>query len=151
MGGVAGGSRVTTPLSGEAAKPSTEHEMEIQTVLLVDDEPDIRLIAEMALGTVGGMTTLTAESGSEGIEVAAEKQPDLIMLDVMMPGMDGHETLERLREDERTKEIPVIFMTAKVQKSELDKLMALGAAAVVAKPFDPMTLADEVRRLAADL
>ena len=125
--------------------------MEIKKVLLVDDEPDIRLIADMGLSTVGGLTTFQASSGSEALAMAAEHKPDIILLDVMMPVMDGPETFEGLRADERTKSIPVVFVTAKVQPSEVERFMSLGAAAVVAKPFDPMTLADDLRKIAAEL
>ncbi len=125
--------------------------MEIQTVLLVDDEPDIRLIAEMGLSKVGGLTVFTAASGSEALATAVAQSPDVILLDVMMPGMDGPETLEGLRADERTRATPVIFVTAKAQQSEIERFMGLGAAGVVAKPFNPLTLADQVREIAAEL
>jgi two-component system, OmpR family, response regulator len=114
-------------------------------ILFVDDDEDIRTIARMSLTTVGGWQVTLAASGPSAIELATQDPPDLIILDVMMPGMDGFATLERLRANERTAEIPVIFLTAKVQTPELDRYRASGTA-VVAKPFDPMKLPDEIRR-----
>lgn len=119
----------------------------LEKVLIIDDEDDIRAIAEISLRSVGGLATLVASSGAEGIGRARDEQPDLILLDVMMPGMDGMQTLERLRADETTAAIPVIFMTARVQKHEADTYLDLGAIGVLAKPFNPMELANEVRRL----
>ena len=119
-------------------------------ILLVDDEDDIRMIAEINLRDVGGFETMTAESGAEGIATAIAEQPNLILLDMMMPHMDGMQTLERLREDERTRGIPVIFMTAKAQRTELERYVASGALGVITKPFDPMQLANEVRRIVED-
>lgn len=116
-------------------------------VLHVDDEPDIREIARVALGDVGGLEVVSAGSGVEGLREAASWKPDLILLDVMMPGMDGPTTLTRLRDCPDTAGIPVIFMTAKVRGHEIDHYMTLGAMGVISKPFDPMTLADEVRTI----
>ena len=119
-------------------------------ILLVDDEDDIRMIAEISLRDVGGFETLTAESGAEGIAAAIAEQPDLILLDMMMPHMDGLHTLQLLRADERTRAIPVIFMTAKTQRTELESYLTAGAVGVVTKPFDPMQLASDVRRIVED-
>ena len=119
-------------------------------VLLVDDEDDIRMIAEISLRDVGGFETLTAESGAEGIAAAIAEQPDVILLDMMMPHMDGMQTLQRLRADARTREIPVIFMTAKAQRAEMESYLAAGAVGVITKPFDPMRLASDVRRIVED-
>jgi CheY-like chemotaxis protein len=113
-------------------------------ILLVDDEDDIRTVARMSLERVAGWTVLTASSGAEGCAVAAAEQPDAIVLDVMMPGQDGPATLTQLREDPATASIPVVFLTAKVQVAERERLQAMGALGVVAKPFDPMTLATEL-------
>lgn len=121
--------------------------MTIRTVLLVDDEPDIRRIGELSLRGVGRLEVLLASSGAEAVELAARAQPDVILLDVMMPGMDGPSTLAALRARPETAQIPVVFVTAKVQRREVDHYRALGAAGVVAKPFDPMTLAADVRRI----
>jgi CheY-like chemotaxis protein/HPt (histidine-containing phosphotransfer) domain-containing protein len=114
-------------------------------ILHVDDEPDIREVVEMSLGLDPTFTTRHCGSGQEGLSAAAEWQPDIILLDVMMPGMDGPATLAKLRGDSRTADIPVIFMTARAQAREADQFRALGAVGVIAKPFDPMTLAASVR------
>lgn len=116
----------------------------IQRVLLVDDDPDIRMVGGLALG-VGGWDVHVAASGEEGLRMAIELQPDVILLDVMMPTMDGPTTLERLRRNATTSEIPVIFCTAKAQRHEVEYYASLGAAGVIAKPFDAMSLHVEVR------
>lgn len=120
--------------------------MEIRKVMLVDDEVDIRTIGEMALESVGQWQVVAAASGEEALELAARERPDVILLDVMMPKMDGPTTFARLREQPDTADTPVIFMTAKVQKQEVARYLDLGASGVIAKPFDPMTLPDEIRR-----
>jgi CheY-like chemotaxis protein len=114
-------------------------------ILHVDDEPDLREIIEISLGLDPDFVIRSCESGTEGIVVAAEWNPDVILLDVMMPVMDGIATLMVLRENPGTARIPVIFMTARAQARELDRFRALGAFGVIAKPFDPMTLAASVR------
>jgi len=119
----------------------------IEKVLMIDDEPDIRRIGEMSLSAVGKLKVLLASSGAEGIELARREKPDVILLDVMMPGLDGPATLQRLRADAETAKIPVIFMTAKVQRAEVERYLDLGAQGVVPKPFDPLTLAARVREL----
>ena len=116
-------------------------------VLLVDDEADIRRIGELSLQTVGGWEVLLAESGSEGIEAAKAHRPDLILMDMMMPEMDGLTTLRQLREDPELASTPVVFMTAKVQRDEVARYLKEGAKGVVHKPFDPMTLPDEIRKI----
>jgi CheY-like chemotaxis protein len=115
-----------------------------RTVLLIDDEPDIREVAGTALRALAGWEVLAAGGGEEGMTVATERRPDAILLDVMMPGLDGPATLERLRADPVTAEIPVLFMTAKAQAGELTRFAALGVTGVIAKPFDPMTLHQRV-------
>jgi len=114
-------------------------------VLHIDDEPDIREIIEISLGLDRAFTIRSCESGAEGLVAAAEWNPDVIILDVMMPVMDGPATLAKLRENPKTAGIPVIIMTARAQVRELDRFRALGAVGVIAKPFDPMTLAASVR------
>ncbi|MCA9705335.1 MAG: response regulator [Myxococcales bacterium] len=121
----------------------------IHKVLLVDDDEDIRVIGEMALTEVGGLRTLLASSGEQALAVAAAERPDVILLDVMMPGMDGPSTFRRLREDPATASIPVVFVTAKVQRHEVERYRALGAIGVIGKPFDPMALPGEVREIVA--
>jgi CheY-like chemotaxis protein len=114
-------------------------------VLIVDDEPDIRRIARLGLSRVGGMEVVEATNGVEALAKAKEEKPDAVLLDVMMPGLDGPSTLARLREDPTTAGVPVVFLTAKAITAELDRLRSLGAAGVLTKPFDPMTLARDLR------
>ena len=114
-------------------------------VLHVDDEPDIREVVEISLSLDPGLSTRNCASGQEALGVAAEWAPDIILLDVMMPVMDGATTLARLRENPLTAAIPVVFMTARAQSRELDLFRSLGAIGVIPKPFDPMTLAASVR------
>jgi CheY-like chemotaxis protein len=121
--------------------------MTIRKVLLVDDEDDIRTIGQLSLSRVGGWQTVLASSGAEALSKAAAEGPDLILLDVMMPGMDGPTTLGKLRAQEATAKTPVIFMTAKIQKQEVARYLELGAVGVIGKPFDPMTLPAEIKRL----
>jgi CheY-like chemotaxis protein len=121
--------------------------MTIRKVLLVDDEDDIRTIGQLSLSRVGGWQTVLASSGAEAVTKAAAEGPDLILLDVMMPGMDGPTTLGKLRAQEATAKTPVIFMTAKIQKQEVARYLELGAVGVIGKPFDPMTLPAEIKRL----
>jgi len=116
-------------------------------VLHVEDEPDIQEVARMALEAVGGLTVEQAGSGKEALAKAAAFAPDVILLDVMMPGMDGPSTLAELRRSPATAGIPVIFMTAKVQNQEVERYKQLGALDVIAKPFDPMTLSDSIREI----
>lgn len=116
-------------------------------VLVVDDEPDIREIAQVSLEIVGGWEVLTATNGAEALTRAAESRPEVILLDVMMPDMDGPTTYRRLQEDPQTAGIPVIFLTAKVQAADRRQFSDLGVAGVIAKPFDPLQLAQEVQGL----
>ncbi len=118
---------------------------EIAKILLVDDDADMRKIGELALSAVGGWETLLAGSGAEAVELAARERPDAILLDVMMPEMVGTSTLRELRAQAATADIPVIFMTAKAQRREIEGYLSLGACGVIAKPFDPMQLPDEIR------
>ena len=115
-------------------------------VLVVDDEPDIREIARMALELLGGWEVVTASSGAEALEVAAREQPDAVLLDVQMPGMDGTETARRLREASATAHVPVLLLTAKARSAEREQLAVDPVVAVLTKPFDPTTLAAEVSR-----
>jgi two-component system OmpR family response regulator len=109
-------------------------------ILYVDDEPDIREVARIALEVVGGFQVEVCESGETALARAPGFAPDLILLDVMMPGMDGPETLRALRGIAALAEVPVVFFTAKAQRSEIAELLALGAIDVLGKPFDPMTI-----------
>ncbi|MBA3593436.1 MAG: response regulator [Polaromonas sp.] len=116
-------------------------------ILYVEDEPDIRMVAQMALEAVGGFTVIACASGSEALAAAPGAAADLLLLDVMMPGMDGPSTLKALRELPATANTPVIFMTAKVQAAEVAQYMALGAIEVIHKPFDPMELSAQIGRI----
>ena len=108
-------------------------------VLLIDDEDDIRSIAAIALERVGGWEVKAAADGAAGVAIAEEWRPDAILLDAMMPGMDGLATLKALRKRPGTDTIPVVFLTASVQTAERQVLLDAGAAGVLANPFDPMT------------
>jgi CheY-like chemotaxis protein len=114
-------------------------------VLHVDDEPDIREVVEFSLGLDPDLVMRSCASGEEALAVADAWTPDIVLLDVMMPVMDGAATLVRLRRNPRTTGIPVVFMTARAQSRELDLLRSLGAVGVIPKPFDPMMLAASVR------
>jgi CheY-like chemotaxis protein len=116
-------------------------------VLYVDDEPDIREIASLALSLDAGMEVETAGSGAEAVIRASQWRPDIILLDVMMPEMDGPTTLAALRKNADTADIPVVFITARTQAQEVETFKRLGAVSVIPKPFDPMALAAQVRAL----
>ena len=116
-------------------------------VLIIDDDADIRSIARLSLSRVGGMDVIEAASGVEGVRKAQEEKPDVILLDVMMPTMDGLETLAALRSQPATAMTPVIFLTAKAVGDAVERMTALGAAGVLIKPFDPRTLSEDVRAL----
>jgi CheY-like chemotaxis protein len=118
--------------------------MTTRRILIVDDEDDIREVAQVSLELVGQYEVLTASSGRDGVRSARDEQPDAILLDVMMPDMDGPATLAELLADPLTCDIPVVFLTAKTQSSERIRLSQLGAAGILTKPFDPLKLAGEV-------
>ncbi len=117
-------------------------------VLLVDDEPDIRTVGQLAL-ELGGFSVELASSGAEALAQAQTTLPDVILLDVMMPVTDGPTTLLNLRAIREVAHIPVVFLTAKVQPSEIQRYLALGALAVIAKPFDPLELGQNLRGILA--
>ena len=121
--------------------------MPINKVLLVDDDDDLRRVASISMRKVAGWEVLPASSGTQAVEIALENRPDLVLLDVMMPEMDGPMTLSAIRAEEALAELPVIFITARIQSSEIAELLALGVAGVIRKPFDPLTLAREVSDL----
>ena len=116
-------------------------------ILLIDDEDDIREVTAVSLETVAGWQVSSARSGIDGIELAKKAMPDAILLDVMMPEQDGPATLRLLRSNEVTARIPVIFLTAKAQSVERDRLQAIGAAGTLAKPFNPLTLANQISEI----
>ncbi|MEJ6000126.1 response regulator [Paucibacter soli] len=119
--------------------------MELKRILYAEDEPDIQAVAKLALEMVGKFEVLICGNGAEALERVADFAPQLILLDVMMPGMDGPTTLAHLRANPRTAAIPVVFLTAKVQGAEIEEYKALGALDVIAKPFNPMLLSEQVR------
>ena len=116
----------------------------LERILYVEDEPDIQAIAQIALESVGGFTLKICSSGEEAVNNGATFAPDLILLDVMMPGMDGPTTLKALREIPELADTAAIFMTAKVQPQEVEHFKSLGAIEVIAKPFDPMALSAQI-------
>jgi two-component system OmpR family response regulator len=119
----------------------------LTSVFYVDDEPDIREVVEIALGLAPGLHVRTCASGALALQELPLVMPDLVLLDVMMPGLDGPATFEQIRADERLHALPVIFMTAKALPQEIDRFLKLGAIGVISKPFDPLNLAARVREL----
>ncbi|MGP4845056.1 response regulator [Marinobacter sp. 1Y8] len=119
----------------------------LQKVLYVEDEPSIQAVAQLALEAVGGFTVKICSSGETALEEVVGFGPDIILLDVMMPGMDGPQTLRALRGISELDDVPIVFMTAKVQPSEIESYLKMGGVDVIAKPFDPMTLSDKVREI----
>ena len=116
----------------------------MKRVLIVDDEDDIREVAALSLEATSDWTILTASSGREGLETAAAERPDAILMDVMMPGMDGPTTFKQLQLNPLTARIPVVLLTAKVQGVDQRRFAGLGVAAVLFKPFDPLMLAAQI-------
>jgi len=116
-------------------------------VLIIDDEEDIRSIARFSLSRVGGMEVEDASSGAEGLRKAETSEPDVVLLDVMMPVQDGPSVLTALRANPATARIPIVFLTAKAMSAEVARLLAMGARGVLTKPFDPMKLPGLLREL----
>jgi CheY-like chemotaxis protein len=113
-------------------------------ILIIDDDDDIRQVAALSLEAVAGWHVITANSGAAGIAMAALEKPDAILLDVMMPEMDGPTTFKHMQENPDTKDIPVMLLTAKVQGVDQRRFASLGVAAVLFKPFDPLTLSEQI-------
>lgn len=109
-------------------------------ILIIDDEDDIREVAALSLESVAGWEVVVADSGAQGLARAMEHKPDAILLDVMMPGMDGPTTFRELRSNPATAKIPVLLLTAKVQSTDQRRFADLGVEGVLFKPFDPLTL-----------
>ncbi|HPN93259.1 MAG: Alkaline phosphatase synthesis transcriptional regulatory protein PhoP [bacterium ADurb.Bin236] len=121
--------------------------MQVKKVLLIDDEKDIRTVADISLRRIGNFDVTLVENGKEGLSAAAAIRPDVILLDMMMPEMDGITVLKKLKENPETRDIPVIFMTARVRDKEKTEYEAHGAKGVIDKPFDPLSLAGQVRKI----
>jgi CheY-like chemotaxis protein len=118
--------------------------MSIKRVLVVDDEKNLCLVIKACLENIGGWVVLTAHCGKEGLLLAQTERPNAILLDVMMPDMDGLKVFCQLQKNPQTQEIPIILLTAKVHVMDLKEFAQLGVAGVIAKPFDPLKLADQV-------
>jgi CheY-like chemotaxis protein len=118
--------------------------MTIKRILVVDNEPCIQEVAKVCLETVAGWDVILASSGAECLRVAAAEQPDAILLDVMMPDMDGMTTFQKLQENPTTQAIPVILLTAKIQASDRQRYAQMGILGAIAKPFDPLKLAEQI-------
>lgn len=114
---------------------------------MVDDEADIRRIGQLSMENIGNWQVVLVASGADAVKMARQEHPAVILLDVMMPGTDGITTLGRLRDEPDLFDIPVIFMTAKVQRHEVERYLALGATGVISKPFDPLRLPDTILAL----
>lgn len=124
---------------------------ELDKILHVEDEPDIRTITKVALEKIGQLTVESCASGQDALDCINTFAPDMVLLDAMMPEMDGPEVLRRLQAREDTKNIPVVFMTAKVQSAEIEGYKSLGALDVISKPIDPMTLHQQLKDIWAAL
>jgi CheY-like chemotaxis protein len=117
---------------------------DVRSILIIDDEDDIREVAALSLEAVAGWTVYTASSGKEGILAAAELKPDAILMDVMMPGMDGPTTFKVIQQTPAIAQIPVVLLTAKVQGVDQRRFADLGVAGVLFKPFDPLLLSTQI-------
>lgn len=129
---------------GKPVQPS------LRRIVVVEDDPDIRAVVALVLGRVGGIEVTCCDGGAAALELVPATLPDLVLLDVMMPGIDGLETLARLRADPRSAAIPVVFMTARARPEICAEYQARGAHAVIAKPFDPLTLLRRLETVHAD-
>jgi DNA-binding response OmpR family regulator len=127
-----------------AVAPGISQSEKMSKVLVIDDEAPIRLLCRVNL-EAEGMEVLEAEEGETGLELARTRRPDVILLDVMMPGLDGWEVLQRLHEDEETREIPIVFLTARAELRDRARGLDLGGVDYVTKPFNPLELAPLVR------
>ena len=120
---------------------------ELQTILVVEDERDIRKIVRISLEEIGGFNVETCCSGMEALEKLQQQKPDLVVMDVMMPNLDGPATLDKIRQIPSLEDLPIIFITAKVQPHEVKTYLALGILGVISKPFNPLKLPDQIRQL----
>lgn len=117
---------------------------ELKKILYAEDEPDVQTVVEMTIQAMSDYEIKICENGKKLLDCVGDYNPNLILLDVMMPEMDGLTTFKNLQQNENTKDIPVIFMTAKAQVHEVEKFKEIGALGVITKPFDPMSLCDEI-------
>ena len=117
---------------------------ELKRVMCVEDDPDIRSILNLSIGRLGGYTLSLCASGQEALDKAASFLPHLVLLDVMMPGMSGPETLRHLRKMDCMRGVPIVFLTAKAMQEELEALLKHGATGIIVKPFDPITLSKDI-------
>ncbi|MPM04985.1 response regulator receiver domain-containing protein [Rhodobacter sp. 140A] len=120
---------------------------DLREIMHIEDDADIRQIARMSLELVGGFSVNQFEGGQPALDAAPALRPDMILLDVMMPDMDGEETFHKLREIPGYEAVPIIFVTAKASRADFDRLREIGAAEVILKPFDPMSLPDQIREI----
>lgn len=121
--------------------------LNIKKILLVDDDPSIRRIAQITLTSVGKFEVTIAKSGIEALAIVAQERPDVVLMDVMMPEMDGPTTLAKMRVMDQLHDLPIIFMTARIQQHELERLGILGATGVITKPFDPLRLCEQIQNI----
>lgn len=121
--------------------------MKVSRILHVEDDPDIQSVARISLEIMGNYTLCQCSSGMEAVKLAKEFAPDLYLLDAMMPGMSGTETLLALQKIDGLADIPAVFLTAKIRKGEVEVFTRLGAIGVIKKPFDPAKIADEIRAI----
>ncbi len=121
--------------------------MREKRILVIDDDEGVRAIVQISLEVAGGYTVLTAASGKEGLTLAIAEQPDAIILDVMMPEMDGEATFAQLQSHATTKNIPTILLTAKAQNSEQQRFIDLGVTGLITKPFEAMDLVEQIRQI----
>ncbi len=116
-------------------------------VLIIEDDEDVRSVASLSLSLIGGLQVVEAESGAQGIEKASQERPDAILLDMIMPEMDGTETITALKKNPETASIPIVFLTTRTLSEDSNHMRNLGAVGILHKPFDPMTLASQLREL----
>ena len=117
----------------------------LRRVMCIEDDPDIRMLIEFSLSTVGQLDVLSCSNGSQALASVTAFAPNLVLLDVMMPGLNGPETLKALRQMPAMKGVPVVFMTAQVMPADLEQLLLHGVAGLIVKPFDPMTLPQDLQ------
>lgn len=116
-------------------------------ILIIEDDEDVRCVASLSLSLIGGLQVLEAEGGRQGLELAAQEKPDAILLELSMTQLDGSQTIVALKKNVQTADIPVVFLTTRTLRSDYSEMLHLGAAGILHKPFDPMTLATELQEI----